>query len=91
MYVVASGGHHLTGSTAKGYVSAEDPASVIRGAFIPHATAKQARAFVRFWNKTEEERVEKLVEAIGSVDANDRATYLEMVDAVLAAITGGGK
>jgi hypothetical protein len=51
---------------------------------IPHATAKQARAFVRFWNMTPEEQHETivLITEDGDITPNDQAT------AILAAIYG---
>lgn len=61
---------------------------------IPHANAQQARAFVKFWNMTQEERVEKLAKDMRKADKMDdywHPSYLKQAKAVLAAIYRGGK
>jgi hypothetical protein len=56
-------------------------------AVIPCATAREARALVKFANMGEEEQADKIAHSIQPVDAMS-GTYPEMARAVLAAIYG---
>ena len=51
--------------------------------------AQQARAFVRFWNMTEEERVEVL--RVILIEQADNECFTGIAQNILAAINGGGK